>query len=508
MSITDVTKEQLRAAILAIWQAERPDADSTKGSDLWLYARTGSVIAKRLFRTITQGVNALFFNTAEDGYLFGWLSTFGLPDGQGDYGFILPHISSATDGLTCSATGGGPGVLANAWQNQQLTDSAGRTYVCTEAHGAIGAGSSVDLDVESVDTGPGTNLETGVTLTWVAAPAGSDSTAVTAKNLRGGTDLETNSAGQARITQRMRNPPASGNVASFVDVIEAVLPGSLKAYVWPQRQNQPYGYGMTDYCALYTGESGSARHIGSSDDVYDDISDALDAAMPALTYRNSRQLTMSGTDVDVEVTVELGTGATEDQKCDWDAETSKAQVSSTVHATKTINSGTNFTDVSVTNGASVGDKVVINGYEAVIATTPAGNQITVEAWPDEWPTGAAAMNGLFITSGGGFVGSRLTTISGVETPASGLVKAIDDYMDGRGPNVLYNGAQSEIPGWDSSARIQEVESACFVVGGGVIVEVTVINLGGGAVDLVHTAEDGATASIYDVDQVTVWQVYV
>lgn len=81
-------------------------------------------------------------------------------------------------------------------------------------------------------------------------------------------------------------------------------------------------------------------------------------------------------------------------------------------------------------------------------------------------------------------------------------------MDSRGPNALYNGAQSEIPGWDSSARIQQIESTAFVVGEGVIVDVTVDDLGGGVIDLVHASQDGAFVNIYDVTEIIVWQVFV
>jgi len=505
MSITDVTKKQLRDSILAIWSAERPDADSTKGSDLWLYARTTSVIGKRLFRTAKQILDAVFFNTSFDSYLDGWLSTFGLPDGQGGYGFILPHVSAASSGFTIETAAG---MAANLTLNQQLTDSGGKTYVITEQNAPIAPGGTEDVDIESVDTGFAVNLEAGTVLTWVTPPVGADATGTLAKKMRGGTALEDNSGGQTRINSRMRRPPASGNVASFVDVIEAVSPGSLKAYVWPQRQNQPYGWNTTDYCALYLSETGTDRHIAAADDMYTDIDTAVDDGMPALTYRNSRQLTMSTISVDVEITVELGTGATEDQKCDWDAEGNKTTVANSVPGTGVITASGAVTSLTVTNGIEVGHRVVINGIEGVVTAIDGAlnTTFTVGTWPDGWGSGVNPLNGYNITSGGGFIGQKTDFNNSVE--GSGCVEAVRAYMDGRGPNALYNGAQSEIPGWDSSARIKELESACFVVGGGVITEVTVDDLGGGVIDLVHGAQDGATALIYDVAEITLWQVFV
>ena len=56
MAINWPTKEQIRATILALWQAERPDADSTKYSDLWLFSRIGSVLVYRLHRTTAQAL--------------------------------------------------------------------------------------------------------------------------------------------------------------------------------------------------------------------------------------------------------------------------------------------------------------------------------------------------------------------------------------------------------------------------------------------------------------------
>jgi hypothetical protein len=508
MSINFPTKEQIRASILAIWQAERPDADSTKYSDLWLFSRIGSVLVYRLHKTLKQTLDAVFPTSSFGIYLDNWLNWVGLADGQGGFGRILPNISSATDGVTCTATGGGPGVIANAWQNEQLTDTAGKTYEITEAHGAVGAGSSIDLDIESVDTGFDTNLESGTVLTFVGPPAGSDSTATLAKDLTGGTDLEEDSAGQARLLAKLRNPPASGNVASWVDVIEAVSPGNLKAYVWPQRQNQPYGYGLTDYCALYTNESGTDRHIAAADDMYTDIAVAVSAGLPALIYRNSRQLTMTSVPTTVGITVTLGDDATNDMKCDWDAEGNPTTVSANDAGGPNIDAVLNVCAPTVTNGIEVGHKVVINGVEGIVTAVNVGADASIFAvsdWPDGWPTGLNALAGYQITSGGGFIG-WITDYDNSVT-GSGLVEAVRVYMDDRGPNVAYNGAQSQIPGWDSTARIQQLESACFVVGEGFIVGVSVGDLGGGVIDLSHAAQSGATALIYDIQEIAIWQVF-
>jgi len=500
------TKEQINAAIVAIWKGERPDADSTRGSDLWLFALVATSIVYRLHRSIKRGVDALMPDTSFEEYLDRWLVTFGLPDGSGGYGRIIPHISAATNGLTCTADAGGGGVAANAWQNKTLTDDGNKSYICTEAHGAVGAGNSVDLDIESVDTGYAVNLESGTTLTWDSPPAGSEDDATTAKDLTGGTDLETDTAAVVRLLQRLRTPPLSGNVASWVDTIEAVLPGNLKAYIWPQRENYPYGYCRTDYCAIYTNESGSDRHISASDDVYADIETAIENYMPALSFANSRQLTLSSVFIDVDSTITLGPSATADQKCDWDAESIKTTVAGTTYASRVIDCLANVCAPTITNGLEVGHKVVINGYEAevdAVNITADASIFSVAEWPDGWPTGATAMNGLYVLSGGGFIGYKTDYDLGIE--GTGCIEAIRAYMDGRGPNDSYSGATSKIPGWSSDVKIQGLESAQLVVGNGVIEDVTVA---APAADLSHASESGTTALIYDVDEIRVWQVFV
>jgi hypothetical protein len=394
-------------------------------------------------------------------------------------------------------------VLANAWQNKELTDTAGNTYKCTEAHGAVGAGSSVDLDVESVDTGFTTNLESGTDLTWTAPPAGSDSTATLAKDLTGGADLETDAEGRTRLIARLRDPPASGNVADWVDAIEAVQPGNLKAWVWPQRFAYPNGFNTTDYCATKRFELGTDKFILSTDDLYTDIDTAVDAALPALIYRNSRQLTLANINKDVTLTVTLGLSATEDQKCDWDAEGNKRTVASNDASGPNIVASGNITSPTVTNGIAAGDKVVIFGTEATVSSVVNATTFAVTDWPDGWPTAINALAGYNILSGGGFIGYQTDYDNSVT--GTGLYGAVQDYMESRAPNALYNGAQGQIEGFESSILLQQIESACFVTGEGVITDVAIA---APAADQVHTAELGNTANIYVLNELSIYQVFV
>jgi hypothetical protein len=420
MSIINTTKSAIQATVRSIWQGERPDADDTRYSDLWLYSRITAAVVWRLLQTIDRGVNAVFPTTSFGIYLDNWLNWIGAPDGSGNgtFGRIQSRGSSGTSALAVVSTG-----AATTSIGDQLTDVTGRTYQLTEGHVYVGA-STYNHSVAAVDTGSDTNLESGDVLTFTSPPAGI-TTATLVKDLDGGADRETDAEGRARLLSLLRNPPSSGNVADWVDI-----------------------------------------------------------------------------------SIVLGNQATSDQKCDWDAQGNKTTVSTNDAGGNTIVASGNITYPTITNGLAAGDRVVINGYEATCASVTNATTFEVSAWPSEWGSALDSLTGLNITSGGGFIGRLDTTISGVVQGGYGIVQAVADYMDGRGPNVLQAAAQSEIPGWDSTARIQELESAAFVVGLGNITSVTVNDLGGGVIDLSHTAETGATAKIYDIDEITIWQTYV
>ena len=514
MAINWPSKEQIRASILTLWSGERPDADTTKYSDLWLFSRVASVLVYRLHRTIAQALNAVFPTSSFGTYLDNWLVWVGLPDGQGGYGRILPHISAAESGFTIeSAAGMAAGAAAIG---DQLTDTAGNLYQITEANAIIGVGGTEDVDIESITTGFGVNLAAGAVLTWVAIPVGADSTGTLAKPLTGGTPLEEDSAARVRLLGRLRNPPASGNVADWTSTIEAVSPGNLTAYVWPQRQNytagQETGAGTTDYCALYTNETGTDRHIAAADDMYTDISDAVAARMPALMYLNSRQLTLVSVLCPVELTVTLGSGATSDQKCDWDAENIKPKVLTNDASGPLITCDIDVCEggvgVTVGAGLAVGHKVVIDGVEGEVTAVVVGGDhaaFNVGSWPSGWPSGGAAdlLLGFNVTAGGGFIGWKTDYDNGVV--GSGIVNAVQEYLDGRGPNMSYSGATTQITGWNSDVLTVLIASLAIEVGGGVIVDL--VGALPAAPFLSHADESGATALIYDITEITVWQVY-
>ena len=482
MALTFPTKEQIRASIQSIWQSERPDADANIYSDLWLYSRVGAAAVFRLHQTIQRALNAIFPTTSYGTYLDNWMNLFGLSDGSGGFGRVLARGCDTAEGCTVTLT---IGQAANALQGEQLTDSAGRIYEIG-SHGILPIGAN-NLDVTGVTKSAATNLAAGVTLTFVSPPAGVNAAATTATELRGGANLETDSEGRARLLRQLRDPPGSGNVAQWVDVIEDVSPGALKAYVWPKRDTPsgtvtPPGYGTTDYCAFATSNTGSGRYIAAADQAYEYIGDAVDLYLPVLIARNSRQLTVTDDPIDLELTVTLADNATNDQKCDWDSEGNKTTVNTSDSATGIITAVAAVTSLTVTNGIAVDDIVVINGVPGIVtAIDGADNKVfTVGSWPSSWGVNPNPLGGYEILSGGGLIGNvDYTDAAGDEVARTGILGTLQTYFDSLGPQRGTYAAVS-IPDWDDTMRMQAVQSDLIQFAGGAIIDVTIDAVDGGA----------------------------
>ena len=519
MGLTPPTIEETESAILAIWKGLRPNADSQRYSDLWLFKKILGRIVTRIHQTYARAVNALMPDSTFGSYLDRWLYTIGAPNDSGGYGRIQDSTTDdIADGLTVTAEAGGA-IAANSLVGKTLQDTGNRAYVITDAaHGAIPAGTSDTLDIQSTSTGVECNLEVGDILTFDSPPAFCEEEATIAVRLTGATTRETDPQGLARLIRFFQYPPTSGNVADWVRVIEAVDPGNLTAFIYPKRELQPYGYGRTDYLALFTNETAGDKQIGSGTTTYTAIATAVADELPALLARNSRQLTIFGVATDVDVTITLSDDATSDQKCDWDAETGVNITVSSHDAggvpNKEIVASAAVAAASRTNGMLAGDRVVIDGVEATVdkcgLVDGLANDSTFRLtyWP--YPTGAAALNGLFITSGGGLIGHiAQTDANGDNIAGSGCVDTIRSYMDLLGPAKGTYAAGSQIPNWDDTARVLHIQSDVVQFGDGSIVDCTINDIGGGgAADKVPTPGSGATTQRLYYREITVWQVFV
>jgi hypothetical protein len=152
----------------------------------------------------------------------------------------------------------------------------------------------------------------------------------------------------------------------------------------------------------------------------------------------------------------------------------------------------------------VGHKVVLNGVEGEVTAVNVGADakvFTVGGWPAGWGTALNDLAGYDLTSGGGFIGYK--TDYDNDVAGTGTIEAIRAYMDSLGPNDSYNGATAQIEDWGSTLYGALAASAVYAVGEGVIT-----NVAGLAGDGTHASESGATALIYDIGEITAWQVFV
>jgi hypothetical protein len=475
--------ETVRDLITTTWQSYRPTADATPYSDLWLFSRILARIEARAMKAIQRGIDALFPTTTWGVYLDRWLYFRGMANGAGGYGVISARGSSGTAALTVTATGASVDL-----EHYELTDTAGRTYQIDESYSFGGAGTHA-LDVRAVSTGLATNLPLGAVLTFSAPPANITAAATLAKDLTNGCDLESDPAGRVRLITGLQFPATAGNVADWVETIEAVSPGALKAYCWPQRENQPYGYGCTDYCAFKIGEHGHDRAVGSGDDLYHAIGDAITARIPTLLARNSRQLTMTDDDHRIDVVLTMHPGAQGDQLCDWDAEAVATTVGASVSGTKTITASANVCAPTVTGGIEVGDRVLIAGEEVEVATvnvTADAKIFTVVTWP--W---TASINSKYLCSGGGCI----------KTVHDALLAYADSLGPARGTYA------APLTQWDDTLRVNQTRGTVIVAADGTVIDVACKLPGGAdATDQAPTSGSGPTIPAINITEITVWEL--
>lgn len=470
--------DTIKTLAVTIWQGYRPTADTTPYSDVWLFSRVMARVESRAMKAIQRGIDAIFPTSTWGKYLDRWLYFRGMSNGSGGYGLITTRGSSGSEALTVTAIGASVDI-----QNYELSDTNGRTYKINESYSFAGAGTH-DLDVASVSTGLATNLETGEILTFISPPANITAAATLVKDLTGGADAEEEDAGRARLVSGLQFPATAGNVADWVETIEAVQPGSLRAFVWPQRQNQPYGYGCTDYCALKTGESFTDRKIASSDDLYDDITDAVEARIPTLLMRDSRQLTLTDDVQTVELTLTMHPSATGDQLCDFDAKTINTTVAAETEVSLLIESTADICAPTVTNGLEAGHRVIIYGEEVVVTAvnvTGSAKKFTVESWP--WTATTVTCT---IMSGGGVIKT--------------VEEAVRAYVDGIGP--ARGTYAAPLTTWDDVLRVKLIQAACITAADGVVIDAVVTDP---AADATPAYGSGATAVLISVGEIIVWE---
>jgi uncharacterized phage protein gp47/JayE len=467
---------------------KRPDAGMGPGTDGGILRDALAHVANGLHLHLRYGVLHNLIPTMASGiYLDAWAYLFGLADGDRDnpgFGRIKERGCLTADAIQVTATGS-----TGDLKGEQFSDSSGTVYQINENYTFGGAGSAI-LDIIGVDVGDKTNIKLAdnETLTWVSTPANMSETITQKLDFSGGADKETDAELRDRLREKLQTPPQGGNWSNWKDWVEDTSPGELTAYVWGKRQfsDAGWGYGCVDVVALLALESGSDRIIETTDQMYDDIDAQIIDKAPVLLGRNYRQLTITETEVDIRVNVEFASNATGAQKPDW-TDSVATTVASTTVSTRTVETGFSICAPTITDGVEVGDRVIINEAEAVVATVNVGADpkvFTVEDWPAEWGAADDAINGLTVGAGGGVM---LTVVDALRTLSDSLGPAKGPYA-------------APIPGWDDTLRLTAIKSAVVQAADGAIVDVTITTP---VADQAPGYDDNS-----DVELITIDEIYV
>jgi Baseplate J-like protein len=99
----------------------------------------------------------------------------------------------------------------------------------------VGLQGSPEVAIVTIDTGSDVNLATGETVKFVAPPSGVpvEATVSASAPFSGGTDFEDDERKRERILNRLRNPPAGGNVGHVREIALNALPSLQTAFVYP-----------------------------------------------------------------------------------------------------------------------------------------------------------------------------------------------------------------------------------------------------------------------------------
>lgn len=227
MSFTPRTAAQIRDALLAAWSAEYTARGetllTTAGSSVYLEASMVSVVQSLCDQQARQIARDILPDQASDEAI----SRFGYVYG------IAQRVATAAS-LSVQATGAAPVTTYPIPAGTQMSWTDGLLYDVLDTSITTDVSSHATLSIRCTTGGVDTTRAVGDVLTFVSAPSGLNPTApVTAVNTPG-EDAESFQAWAARIIERLRERPASGNRADWRAWVLAYTGTSItNAYVYP-----------------------------------------------------------------------------------------------------------------------------------------------------------------------------------------------------------------------------------------------------------------------------------
>lgn len=227
MAFTPRTRETIRADFLAAltnrYNAAGLTLDVSERSDAYKRADALAVILATIEQQAAQQVLDTFVDTA---------SSAAVERHAAVYGIARRAASAAV--LTLDVTGT-PSTTPSISAGSKLSDADGALYTCADASVALDGSGDGQVTVTADAAGAAGTLAAGTVLTWVATPAGLDSTATVDSTVTVGEDAEDVEALRARVLARLRQRPASGNAEDWRSWCED-CDGVTRAFVYPLLQ--------------------------------------------------------------------------------------------------------------------------------------------------------------------------------------------------------------------------------------------------------------------------------
>lgn len=420
MPFTVPSLEETHGILLADHANRFPTDDVSRFSDNWKRLRTTALAVTALHAHIDVVDSEIMPDTSDKDRQDRWGTILGVPR-------KLATSAFGTAVLRCFGTVGASVTVST------LGHTDGTTY--TNGTGTIGAGGFIDVDVTAIDTGSITRKSVGEVLTFVAPPAGVQSTAELQADLdHGGEDDESVGAYQVRLLDKMAQPGMGGNANDYRQWALA-LDGVSTAYVYPLRQ----GLGSVDLAFLHGGR-GSTR-LGTAPEIAV-VQAYIDTQRP-VSVADFRVLTVTAEPNDVEVLVT----PTDDPQYqfDWD-DTIPPAVSAWNATTRVLTFVTRPTDIFVKDRILYRSAAPNDGSELVVeALGPGAQDVTVQTLTTA-QAAAPPVAGNAVYSGGPLVEplrQAILTLFDTLGPARGsdAAKVAGLWEDKLRPSTLFKLAQ-------------------------------------------------------------------
>lgn len=227
MAFTPRTREQIRADLLSAWASRYAAAGKelqvVEGSDAYLRADAVAVVVALIEQQADQQTRDQFPDTASADALAHHAAVYA----------ITRRVAVAA--VLAVAVTGTPSTTPAIPAGSKMSSPSGALFSVTSVSVALDGSGNGTISVTAEDGGAAGTLAFGVVLTWQSAPAGVNPTGTVSSITTAGEDTEEDDDLRARLLDRLRQRPASGNAEDWRDWTET-CDGIESAYVYQRLQ--------------------------------------------------------------------------------------------------------------------------------------------------------------------------------------------------------------------------------------------------------------------------------